>query len=240
MGYIYAFRLGEQDLFKIGQTTMIPAKRRNSLQTGCPYPLSLFDAVETDEHKALEKHVKDTWADRRGMEGGTEIYRFTETEAAQVFQQCRSWLTDELPKRRQVEQLEDLEPDPTVLPSDDATEHLRHRWLELHEREQQLRNECDRVTTEKTRVETELKLAIGTASAIAGVATWERTLERRLINPELVKAADPELYEQCLVPKFDAATLKILLKTFGQHTYESFQDVKRSRQLEITEGDIVT
>ncbi|MET8871021.1 GIY-YIG nuclease family protein [Nocardia sp. NPDC004604] len=235
MGYIYAFRLGGEDLFKIGQTTMTPAKRRNSLQTGCPYPLSLFDAIETDEYKALEKYIKDTWADRRGEEGGSEIYRFTGVEVPQVFVQCRAWLTDELPKKRQVEQLEDVEPNPTVLPSDDTVDGLRRRWIELNAREQQLRIDCDRVAAEKTRVETELKLAIGTASGIAGVATWERTLERRLINPDLVKAADPELYEQCLVPKFEAAKLKTLLKTFGRHTYESFQDVKRSRQLKITE-----
>ncbi|AHH16894.1 hypothetical protein NONO_c20960 [Nocardia nova SH22a] len=35
----------------------------------------LFDAIKTDECKAVQKYVKDTWPERRGEEGGPEIYR---------------------------------------------------------------------------------------------------------------------------------------------------------------------
>src|SRR5690606_6805297 len=119
------------DLFKIGQTSATPDKRRSTLQTNCAVPLVLFDAIETDEYKALEKYIKDTWADRRSIEGGTEIYHLTETEATGLFARCRVWLAEDLPKLRQIEQLEDVEPEPTLLPRDPAAEALRNQWIKL-------------------------------------------------------------------------------------------------------------
>ncbi|PPI89215.1 GIY-YIG nuclease family protein [Nocardia nova] len=233
MGYIYAFRLGQEDLFKIGQTTMTPEKRRRTLQTGCPHELVLFDVIETDEYKATEKYIKDFWGEYRGEEGGTEIYRFTAAQAAEVFTGCRGWLANILPLERKAEELAGVEPDPTVLPRDDKAVELREEWLELDRRERELLESLRYVSATKDCVEAELKVAIGTASGIEGVATWEQTLESRRVNPELVKATDPELYEQCLVPRFDSARLKTLLKTFGQHDYESFQEVRRSREFRI-------
>nr|WP_081513582.1 GIY-YIG nuclease family protein [Nocardia donostiensis] len=117
---MYAFRLGDQGLFKIGQTTTTPAKRRSSLQTAHAAPLTLFDAIETDEYKALEKYIKDTWGHRRSTEGGTEVYHLTETEAAQLFHDCLNWLTEELPKQRRADELEAITPEQTMLPGDDA------------------------------------------------------------------------------------------------------------------------
>ncbi|MGW4091702.1 GIY-YIG nuclease family protein [Nocardia sp. NPDC004750] len=235
MGYFYGFRLGDADKFKFGQTAQTPEKRRPTLQTGCPYPLIFFDAIESDDYKALEKYVKDEWGHRRGSEGGTEIYNLTQAEAAQVFQQCRDYLADELPKIRRVRELQDLEPEPTLLPSDDTALRLRQRWIELNAEDTRLAALRAQVQAEKELIEIELKLAIGATSGIDGVATWERTIETRRINPELVKATDQGLFEQCQVPKFDATKLKTLLKTFGKYDYESFQEVRRTRDFKITE-----
>ncbi|WP_067833728.1 hypothetical protein [Nocardia lijiangensis] len=159
MGYVYGFRHGTENLFEIGQTTATPERHKATLQTNCIHPLSLFDAIETDEYEALGKYVEDTWADRRGEEGGSEIYRLTEDEAAQLFAQCWAWLTEELPKLRQVEQLEDVEPETTVLPREQTAERLRQPWIELRDQERDLRAACDCVTTEKLLVETELELS---------------------------------------------------------------------------------
>ncbi|MEV6139649.1 GIY-YIG nuclease family protein [Nocardia sp. NPDC051990] len=236
MGYVYGFRHGTEDLFKIGQTTATPEKRKSTLQTNCIHPLVLFDAIETDEYKALEKYVKDTWADRRGEEGGSEIYRLTVGEAAQLFARCRVWLAEELPKLRKIEQLEAIEPEPTLLPRDQAAEQLRNQWIKLYDEEQRLKREHEQAAAERARVETELKLAIGTHAGIDGVATWETAIKSRRINPDMVQAREPALFEQCLVPTLSAEKLKALLKTLGRAgDYESFQDIKRTRQLEITE-----
>ncbi|WP_216917137.1 GIY-YIG nuclease family protein [Nocardia noduli] len=235
MGYIYAFRLGDQDLFKIGQTSMTPAKRRSALQTPHDVTLSLFDAVETDEYKALEKYIKDTWEQHRSTTGGKEVYRLTENEAAQLFTQCRAWLTDELPKARRTAELEAATPEPTILPSDATALELREQWLKLREEELRLKTAFDQATAHRVRVETELKLAIGTSSGIAGVATWEAA-EKRRINPDLVQTSEPELYEQCLVPTLSADKLKTALKALGRaEDYERFQEVRQTREFKITE-----
>ncbi|WP_194838777.1 GIY-YIG nuclease family protein [Nocardia sp. XZ_19_369] len=236
MGYVYAFRLGLLAKFKIGQTSMTPEKRRPSLQTSCPEPLSLFDAIDTDEYKALEKRIKDTWGHRRSTEGGTEIYHLTETEAAQLFSECRVWLVEELPKQRRAEELEALEPDPAVLPSDARTLALRGQWIELSDEEARAKQEYDRVAAARARVETELKLAIGTATGIEGVATWDTGVKSRRINPDLVEAREPELYEKSLEPKLNAETFKALLKASGrENDYESFQEIRHTRKFTIVD-----
>ncbi|MGS2807720.1 MULTISPECIES: GIY-YIG nuclease family protein [Nocardia] len=236
MGYVYGFRHGTEDLFKIGQTTATPDKRRSTLQTNCAQPLMLFDAIETDEYKALEKYVKDTWAEQRSVEGGSEIYHLTEDQATELFARCRVWLAEELPKLRQIEQLEDIEPELTLLSRDPAAEALRNQWIELHDQEQRLKQKYEQAAAERERVETELKLAIGTHAGIDGVATWETAVKSRRINPGLVQAREPELFEKSLEPKLNAEKFKALLKALGRgDDYDSFQEIRHTRKFKITE-----
>lgn len=236
MGYVYGFRHGGKDLFKIGQTTMTPDKRRPGLQTGCSDKLVLFDAIETDEYKALEKYIKEVWADRRSTDGGKEIYHLTEEEAAQLFTRCRVWVVEELPKLRRLEQLESVDPEATVLPRDQAAEQLRDQWIKLRDEEQRHRRAYEQAVAERVRVENELKLAIGSHAGIDGVATWETAVKSRRISAELILAREPDLYDQCTEPKLNAKTFEDLLKTLGRaNDYESFQEVKHARHLEITE-----
>lgn len=235
MGFVYAFRLGREDLFKIGQTTMTPDKRRSSLQTGCPHELALFDAIETDDYQALEKYIKVMWSDHRSTEGGTEIYHLTEAAVTEVFATCRRWLDKELPDQKLAQELEKADPEPTILPRDERAAELRRQWLELDGKQREIRTALDWLGAEKAIVEAELKLAIGTSSGIEGVATWAQTRETRRVNPDLVKAADPQLFEQCLQPQFVAAKLKAALKLSGEYTYESFQDVRRYREFRIAD-----
>ena len=236
MGYIYGFRLGPLEEYKIGQTTMTPEKRKSSLQTSCPERLVFFDAIETDEYKALEEHIKEVWGHHRTGEGGTEIYHLTEAEAAQLFAECRIWLSEDLPKKRRAEELEAVEPASTMLSSDDSTVQLRTQWLKLHDEEQRLKLEYERAVAQRVRVETDLKLAIGTATGIEGVATWKAGVKSRRINPVLVEAREPELYEQSLVPRLDADKFKGLLKDLGRsNEYETFQEIKRTRKFTIIE-----
>jgi len=236
MGYLYGFRHGTEDLFKIGFTTATPAKRRSTLQTSCVQELVLFDAIETDEYKAVEKYVKDTWPDRRSTEGGSENYRLTEQEAADVFAHCRAWLAEELPRLRQLEQLEKVDPDSTVLPHDPAAETLRSQWIKLRAEEQRLRREYEQAVRSRAAVENELKHAIGTHAGIEGVATWQVGVVGRRISPDLVQAREPELFEQCTEPRLVAKKFETLLKTLGRaDDYESFQEITRARQLKITE-----
>ncbi|WP_328664617.1 GIY-YIG nuclease family protein [Nocardia salmonicida] len=237
MGFVYAFRLGRENLFKIGQTTMTPDKRRSSLQTSCPHELALFDAIETDEHQALEKYIKVMWSDDRSDEGGTEIYHLAESQVTEVFATCRRWLDKELPDQKLAQELEQAEPESTILPRNERAAELRRDWLELDRKQRDIRTALEWLGAEKAIVETELKLAIGTSSGIEGVATWAQTRETRRVSPELVKAADPELFEQCLQPRFEAARLKAALKLTGQYTYESFQEVRRSREFRITDDE---
>ncbi|MGV9860074.1 GIY-YIG nuclease family protein [Gordonia sp. NPDC003425] len=236
MGYLYAFRLGESDLFKIGQTSgAAPDNRKKSLQTGCPYPLTLFGSIETDDYKAAEKYIKEVRSDRRETEGGKEFYRLTGDEAAQTLHDCEVWLSDELPKERKANELQTVVPDAGILPADEGALELKKRWLELEKQAHSLKVALAKIESDKGRLETRLKLAIGTASGITGIATW-KVVERHRISPKLVKGADPDLYEQCLVKRFSSSQLKLLLKNRDdEFTYEAFQEVSLSRIFRMIE-----
>lgn len=236
MGYVYAFRLGKLEQYKIGQTTTTPEKRRSSAQTSCSERLAVFDAIETDEYKALEKYIKERWGHRRSTEGGTEIYHLTEPEAAELFSAARAWVSDELPKLLRAAELEALQPDPAVLPSDQATRALRGQWIKLHDEEIRAKQEYDQAAAARARVETELKLAIGTASGIEDVATWKVGVKSRRISGELVQEREPGLYEQALVATLSAEKFKALLIDLGREgEYETFQEIRHTRKFQIAE-----
>lgn len=229
MGYVYAYRFGTEDLFKIGFTSRTPEQRKAPMQTASAHPLILFDAIETDDYKQGERHILDSWDHRRTNPPRGEVLRLTEVEAAAAFQHCRTYLDDEIPKARRVKELEEVEPDPTVLPRDDHATQLRLQWIELDQKEQELRLAIVRTSAKKIQVETDLKLAIGATSGIDGVAAWGWTKVTRRINPDLVKAADPELYERYLVPRFDATEFK----AHNKDIYDSYQEIRRSREFKI-------
>ena len=42
-GLTYVLQAGEQDLFKVGHTLTTIENRMKQLQTGCPYPLKVYE-----------------------------------------------------------------------------------------------------------------------------------------------------------------------------------------------------
>jgi hypothetical protein len=52
---VYVLRAGDTNLFKIGFTTGTTADRMRALQTGCPYPLSIYDVIQSEAAQELER-----------------------------------------------------------------------------------------------------------------------------------------------------------------------------------------
>ena len=77
---------------------------------------------------------------------------------------------------------------------------------------------------------TAIKLAIGHAKGIEGVATWETGNSRRAFNAEALKAVDPELYEIYLT-KFDQARFRME----RPDEYTSYQETNRVRHFQLME-----
>ena len=64
-GYVYLVHCVGTDLYKIGRSKLNYSARLSSLQTGCPYELSMIHAVHCDAYGRLEKLLHQTFKDKR-------------------------------------------------------------------------------------------------------------------------------------------------------------------------------
>jgi Meiotically up-regulated gene 113 len=230
MGYVYAFRHGQEDEFKFGLTNNLEQRRR-SLQTGCPKPLTLFGYIETENAKEGEKFILGQLAHKR-LTG--EFRAVTAEEAHEAIVACQDYLEHELPRRREedrkIAELTAIESDQEMLASSEEVLEKHKRLLQLRVEKRCKQIEIDRIEAEESRLETALKLAIGASKGIEGIATWETGDSSRVFNADAVKAADPELYEMYLT-RFDQARFRL------EHPkeYISCQQTTRVRKFKLIE-----
>jgi hypothetical protein len=102
--------------------------------------------------------------------------------------------------------------------------------LQLRAKKRLMEIEVDRMGDQEARLETAIKLAIGSAKGIDGVATWETGDSRRKFDSDVLKSADPELYE-AYVTKFDQARFR----EERPDVYASCQRTHRVRQFRLIE-----
>jgi hypothetical protein len=97
-----------------------------------------------------------------------------------------------------------------MLPATEALLDLRRRLLQIRAEKARRMAEVADLQLEEERLETAIKLAIGTTNGIDRVATWRTVDGRRRFDPEWLKADDPQLCEAYLsyVPKFESAKFK--------------------------------
>ena len=116
-----------------------------------------------------------------------ENFALTPDEIREAMGQARS-LLDELPQRRETQ--ERLEPLSSIESSDEmlppTAELVEQRRRLLHIRIEKARRMADiaDLMLEEERLEAAIKLAIGVAKGIDGVATWQTRDGRRRFDPE--------------------------------------------------------
>jgi hypothetical protein len=226
VGYVYVFRHGHDDQFKIGRTANVD-KRLRQLQTGSPKPLTVFDVIETADTKEGEEFLHRRLAHKRLI---GENFALTPDEVREAAGHARSFL-EELPQRREeqnrLQQLSSVESSEEMLPATEALLDLRRRLLQIRAEKARRMAEVADLQLEEGRLETAIKLAIGTTNGIDRVATWRTVDGRRRFDPEWLKADDPQLYEAYLshVPKFESAKFK----AEDPESYAAHQAIPRIR-----------
>lgn len=230
MGYVYAFRHGRENEFKFGQTTNL-AQRRKTLQTGCPKLLTVFDRIETDDYREGEKFILRRLAHKRLI---GEFRAVTAAEATEAMEACRTYLENELPRRREedrkVDELSTIESSPEMLPSSKDVLEKYQQLVRLRAEKVLRKIEIERLEAEEARIETAIKLAIGSANGIEGIATWETGDSHRAFSSDALKAVNPELYDMYLT-KFDQTRFKME----RPDDYASCQQTKRIRHFRLVD-----
>jgi hypothetical protein len=186
MGYVYIYECGE-NLYKIGKAVDLD-KRIKALSTGNPYPLTEVDVIETDQMSKCETFLHHRLRSKRsGRSRATEIFEVDRVELTALIAEARKYLDDTLPKVAEAERLaaEESE-DNVVLEPTEAHLATYRRLVEVREAYESL-------ALEKERLEAEIKIAMGSAGAMEGVATW-KTVVARKFDQEAFSDAHPELY----------------------------------------------
>jgi hypothetical protein len=230
MGYVYAFRHGREDEFKFGQTANLE-RRRRTLQTGCPKQLTVFDFIETEDAKDGERFILRRLASKRLI---GEFCGVTVDQAAEAMNACRIFLEHELPRYREedgkIADLSAVESGLEMLPSSEDVLEKYRQLLHLRAEKRLRQIEIDRMAADEKRLETVIKLAIGTAKGIEGVATWETGESRRAFNAEALKEAHRDLYDSYLT-KFDQTRFRME----RPNEYAAYQETKRVRKFHLIE-----
>lgn len=187
MGLVYVLRSGEQDLFKVGRTQGTVAERIAQLSTGNPHPLTEFASIETDRHAKCETFLHNRLRSRKvRLGGGNEFYAITPAQLDELLEEAREFVSVVLPRLEQAARVAQAVSDEPLREPDAAERAWIERLLEVREAE-------NRITLERARLEAELKLALGKAAGLAGLATFKtETLEK--FDESAFRAAHPTLH----------------------------------------------
>lgn len=194
MGNVYILRSGNENLFKIGRTQGSPADRAKQLATGNPHPLSVFDAIETEFPNECEAYLHGRLRAKRSKRSDArEFFEIDPAELKEEISAAREFLQNDVPKFEQAKQLAtEVSEERLIRPS--AIE------LELYQRLLYVTADHKMLTLSKQRLETELKLVIGKAAGLEGLAMWKSSTMRRFDLAKF-KISEPALYGSYVVPR---------------------------------------
>ncbi|HUP22976.1 MAG TPA: GIY-YIG nuclease family protein [Thermoanaerobaculia bacterium] len=201
MGYVYVLRSGESNLFKVGKAINVD-RRGKELATGNPEPLILFDTIESEHASKSEAFLKERLRLRRSHRSAAkEFYECDVDELITAIEATREYERVVLARAGEVEQLSRQQSDGRILEPGARERELSTLLVAARQAE-------DDAKRERERWELELKLVIGTASGLEGLATW-KTESFRELDEKALKQAEPEIYERFLREK-PRRTLRLL------------------------------
>ena len=192
--FLYVLRHGDSNLFKIGRTVDL-ARRLKQLATGNPDRLTLFTCIETEDAAAGETYLLHRLRSRRSRRSdATEFVEIEPDELETLIEDTRAFLEAFVPKQREVERLASYESDGRVLLPG-------HGEWETYRALLNVREDLDSLTLKRRHLEAELKLAIGSAAELKGIATWASHSFTRF-DKESLRLRQPETYDLFVVEDY--------------------------------------
>jgi len=152
-----------------------------------------LDRLETDEPARWEKHIHSLLEPRR-LRGTREWFGVTPEQLAEAVSATRAWAADDLARELRVAELAARRSDGRLLEPDS-------RAFDLCEELRRLKADEYTVKVRRLRVENELRLLVGTADGISGVASWKTRSQRRFQQARF-KSARADLFERFVEPVF--------------------------------------
>jgi hypothetical protein len=194
VGYVYVLKIGTAaNLWKIGkaknQSERLKAHRTMSTERLLPYV-----EIASVHYSDLETFVTHRLQGRRWLSGeGSEIYEADRSVIDEAVAAAQQWEAIVLPRMRQAAELAGQSCDGTALTPDEAVMELHRERLRWKQAEWIAKQEGE-------RIDAELKLIIGVASELLGVATWRSGVATDFDEARF-RCEHEELYEAYRITK---------------------------------------
>jgi hypothetical protein len=208
MGCVYILRDGIRNVFKIGRTKG-PLKGKIKQPNDHSCTLAEFARIETKDHIACEAFLHQRLRSRRVIhEDGSECFEVGTSELKDAICEAEDFVAEFLKTKAEAEELSTIEEDSTsnsVKPSSSD--------LEFYSKLLKVRDAQDRLKIRREFYESKLKISIGRASSLRGLATWKGHWYQHF-DLRSFRDADNDLY-------------KNLFQMFGSESYKRTFCIKR-------------
>ena len=192
MGMVYVLRLADTDLFKIGLVRgglNAVHDRVKQLNTGNPDQLILIDTIETEEPALCESFLHRILANHKYRgNGGKEFFQLNPTRVPGIVRKARRYIGIFTAKNKRVQELQEQTSQDLIIEPNEELKNIVKRLIAVRVQIQTL--EC-----KKELLELQLKIKMGTACELAGIASWKSSLVK-YFDQSAFKSACPYLYEQ--------------------------------------------
>jgi hypothetical protein len=191
MACVYIFRHGKENKFKIGRTKKSAKIRLKELQTGNP-DLTVFDVIETEYDTEVEKYIHRRLATKKIINGSSsdEFYAVPVAELQRLIAEAYDYNREYLPMIEQANDFGAEEPDGSIREPGNAA-------LAMHQELREIEEEMARLGARFQYLVAGIKINMGTASELRGIATWQTVASNRF-NSAAFKAEHPAIYEKYL------------------------------------------
>lgn len=186
MGYVYCFRVGFEDCFKVGRTTNAPDKRMKSVAVGSPHKLTLYREVTTDNPPFLEKYIHWLLDAQRAPNG--EFFNVSAEELNSAIGEAESFLAERAPVLQEATKLQKARPINRTLEPSEETRSL-HRELRDALRQAFL------LEQKISLLQGRIQLAIGENLGVRGLASW-KWREQWKLDQEALKREEPKVFDR--------------------------------------------
>ncbi len=187
MAHVYVLRSGNENLFKIGRTDGDVEARIRQLSTGNPHQLTKFDVIETEHDALCETYLHRILRSKRSLASSArEFFSITPEEIRSVVSDAREFLAEFIANQAEADRLAEAQVDGSVLKPGDAEWSIYRALLVAREEE-------DGYRYQRQLLENRLKIAIGRAEGLDGIATWRAQAVERL-DQVAFKSAEPEIF----------------------------------------------
>lgn len=210
MACVYVLRHGNEDVFKIGRTKGTIPHTIDQHSRGNPYRLTEFARIETEDDVACETFLHQRLRSKRVVEGGgNEFFRIDPAELTAAIREAEEFVTEFLSAKARADSLSKEEEDstlPAVKPSVSD--------LEIYGELLKVRESQDRLKMQREFYESKLKISMGRAFSLEGIATWKGQW-RHSFDLQAFRVAEADLYAE-------------MYRRFGTESYKRFLRIQRS------------